>query len=523
MKKIAFLGLFVFSIFALAACGNSDITATAEFSDLDIAFDRVTFDVTVTDENSEITGEIFARLLDEDGDVLDSTPLTIEEGETSVSRLGLQVLDLDPETDYELVVIATIGRRNEELTSVEFKTQVEGEILISTAEEFFSMGSNKSGTFVLQNDIDFSDVDFATPFPSGRSFSGSFDGQGYTLSNITIDQGAAYAGVFAYISSGSVNNLVLDNVQLGSSEAPLEVSSSSKVGILAGNASSASSSFENITIRNSAIYYNSSASYDFAQFYIGGFVGELRGTANNITVSDITIETKVSGTSRARVGGNVGYIYDDASIKQASATGDIKVVLDGESFGDGVSSTLDVGGFAGRNDSINGINAVEEVYSVVDLDVSVDYNTLESAESAIYSVNVGGLVGYSSKAINQAFAGGSISVSHTSSENDGLVSKLFSIGGIFGNYFGGALDKTVRYADGSTIVVDLPEDTNYDFSELIGYDQQKRTHVYGIYGVQNATVNGVVQDDEIPVIDDLSSYFDSSWTQSAYDGVQPLD
>ncbi len=522
MKKIAYLSLLVLALLGLTACKN-DSLITAKISNVEPAIESVSFDVNVNDPNSEITGDIAVYLVDEDGKDVTSKPLSFENGETSLEKTSVTISDLDPETSYVLVVRATVGRKNVDINTFKFTTFGESEVAITTAEEFLAMKDNKAGNYVLQNDIDFTDIDFVSPFPSGRSFSGSFDGQGFTLSNITIDKSASYVGVFAYVSSGTVKNVVFDNVQIGTAEAPLEISSSSKVGIVSGNASSAYSKFTDITVKNSGIYYKSNASYTSAQFYVGGFVGELRGEATNINVTDVKVNVEVTGASLVKVGGAVAYLYTDATLTKSNSTGDISLVVNGTTFGKDDDSTIDVGGLIGRSDNIYNAAGVNEVYSMVDISATLKYNTLEETENATYSINIGGLIGYASMRISEAFAGGSISVVHSQSEFETAVSEQFNIGGLIGKYFGSSLSNVVRYANLTTIIVTMGENPRLNYSQLLGYDRNKDQHTYGVFGVQTAAINDVEAVLTTPVIDDMTSYFGSEWVQAAYDGIQPLD
>jgi hypothetical protein len=81
---------------------------------------------------------------------------------------------------------------------------------VQTAGQFLTIGCHPedlSGSFVLTADLDFNDVDHAQALPIGlgrTSFTGQFDGQSHTLSNLTIAQPRALGvGVFGLVGSGA--------------------------------------------------------------------------------------------------------------------------------------------------------------------------------------------------------------------------------------------------------------------------------------------------------------------------------
>lgn len=53
-------------------------------------------------------------------------------------------------------------------------------------------------TFVLANDIDLSTVDNWTPIGDGYAFGGTFDGNGYTISNLKINTTNNPTGLFGW-------------------------------------------------------------------------------------------------------------------------------------------------------------------------------------------------------------------------------------------------------------------------------------------------------------------------------------
>ena len=100
-------------------------------------------------------------------------------------------------------------------------------IEIGTVEELAAINENLSGNYVLTADIDLAGAEW-TPIgayaPSGESaeeqeipaaetaFTGTFDGQGHTISNLVIDQPEGWAqGLFGCIANAQVGNFTLEN------------------------------------------------------------------------------------------------------------------------------------------------------------------------------------------------------------------------------------------------------------------------------------------------------------------------
>ena len=100
-------------------------------------------------------------------------------------------------------------------------------IEIATPEQLAAVRENLSGHYVLTADIDLSGMEW-TPIgaymPSGESeeeqeipaaayaFTGTFDGQGHTIRNLTINQPEGWAlGLFGVISETEIGNFTLEN------------------------------------------------------------------------------------------------------------------------------------------------------------------------------------------------------------------------------------------------------------------------------------------------------------------------
>ena len=178
-----------------------------------------------------------------------------------------------------------------------------------------------NGAYRLGNDIDASataswnngagftpiapDMVSKITYYEGVAFTGTFDGQGYTISNLTINRPEEdYAGIFCYIDNAAIRNVAVEN---------LDVSGHTYVGGLVGYARRSS-------ITNCNTTGTVSAGYD----YTGGLAGYVN--YSNVT-NCYNMGTVSAGHDDA--GGLVGYAYNSSSITNCYSTGAISAEYEG--------------------------------------------------------------------------------------------------------------------------------------------------------------------------------------------------
>lgn len=147
--------------------------------------------------------------------------------------------------------------------------------------------------FVLTADIDLDGHEWV---PMGtvanNYFSGSLDGQGYSIKNMTITQNYTKAGLFANLA-GTVSNLVFEGVSINQND-----TSGTHVGTVAGYVSWGE--VYNITVASGSIQGSG---------YVGGVVGYIDangGTMFNCVNKANINYTGLSSSSKSYVGGIVG-------------------------------------------------------------------------------------------------------------------------------------------------------------------------------------------------------------------------
>ena len=90
---------------------------------------------------------------------------------------------------------------------------------ISTPQQLNNVRNNLNGNYELTNDIDMSQIEDYEPIGNevDGAFKGTFDGKGYTIKNVQMDDNShKYAGLFGYLD-GKVQNVKLQNAVIKAS------------------------------------------------------------------------------------------------------------------------------------------------------------------------------------------------------------------------------------------------------------------------------------------------------------------
>ena len=188
--------------------------------------------------------------------------------------------------------------------------------LIGTAEELASLGGRSfSGkSYRLTQDIDMENV----PMQPIKEFAdGTFDGDGHTISNLTISAADGNAGLFAETNSSTVfKDIILHNVSV-----TLTGGSYAGVGGLIGKI------YGSTTIQgcgvSGVVAYSSDYSYNSGN--VGGLVGYLNGKCTiKESYSQATIKNE-NNNSSSTAGGLLGKTgnYYTLSVTDCYASGDV--------------------------------------------------------------------------------------------------------------------------------------------------------------------------------------------------------
>ncbi len=265
-------------------------------------------------------------------------------------------------------------------------------IKISTGADLAKIGVDEAypldGKYILANDIDLSAYENWTPIGNDYSlggFTGTFDGNGYTISGMTVNATAVtptlaqvYGGLFNHLIGASVRNLVVNNstVLAGLS------GKQAFAGIIAGDAEASAAGVQT-TITNVAVI-DSTVTITAAHNNVCG-AGAFVGTANkrftntraggvvfNNCYSNADVVAKFNG-KQSCAGGFVGYVYNTNTPCEINNS-----IFDGTITGHAGAVTR-IGGFFGK--AVNDDTIVTNSYS------NSDKYTEKAAETNIYPVS----------------------------------------------------------------------------------------------------------------------------------------
>ena len=155
---------------------------------------------------------------------------------------------------------------------------------IYTAEQLRKNAST-SGNYILEADLDFSGEKWPSVFATG-SFSGTIQGNGHTIKNVTFNQtkmDAENTGLFGTLQSGCIiSNLTFENVTFTIEKG---FNRAANYGLLAGSIYEGAQ-LTNVQIKNSALLIDSGARFATDDYAIGLVCGA--GQAGKVSYADIT-------------------------------------------------------------------------------------------------------------------------------------------------------------------------------------------------------------------------------------------
>ena len=210
-------------------------------------------------------------------------------------------------------------------------------ILIATAEEFDKIRDGLDKHYKLEADIDLSSFTDWTPIGTqGNEFTGSLDGNGYHIKNVTItDVGSMnHVGLFGSIKGGKINNLTLEDVQIdidptienvnsGSLAGEIEGTEIDNVHIASGSVSGGIANTGGFSgkIIGSEISNSSTNIAVKGSDFIGGFVGAMESSTveNSFSLGNVSVHPD----AEANMGG--GYVgqLDNSTLMRVYANGDV--------------------------------------------------------------------------------------------------------------------------------------------------------------------------------------------------------
>lgn len=200
---------------------------------------------------------------------------------------------------------------------------LDGVICISDVKSLQQLAVNVNGgdnyrgkTVILINDIDLAGIDWTPIGIEGHAFSGTFDGNNRTVSNLKVVR-EGYAGLFGYIDSAAIKNVNIHNA---------EVKGRTEVGAVVGDAYTG-------IVENCHVTGLVKAS---GSWHVGGLAGYGYASFNNCSVhadqgslvEGVYLQSDLEGDA---IGGLVGYMaeksgeYRNLSVSGLTVRGTRKV------------------------------------------------------------------------------------------------------------------------------------------------------------------------------------------------------
>lgn len=207
--------------------------------------------------------------------------------------------------------------------------------IITTVAELQAIANNMAGDYELGADIDLHGVSWiplgasADQKKSPTEFTGTFDGKGHKISNLTINSNTRndnnMIGLFAELGDCTISNLVIDNADI------TDEGYNPHVGILAGRAYYTKPTITNVSVQG-VIFVTQIDASSTGNPSVAGLLGCLYGS-REVSVTDCisTVEIHVHGCNRTLyVAGFIGY-GRELLMTRCFAFGDITVENTGDS------------------------------------------------------------------------------------------------------------------------------------------------------------------------------------------------
>jgi len=251
---------------------------------------------------------------------------------------------------------------------------------LSSPDALGSVSLAPNASYELTADLDLAGVSHDPIGTAATPFNGSFDGNGYTIANLTIDRpGEDNVGLFGYVGT----NGTVANVTIGDAT----VTGDSNVGGLVGETSG--------TITGSSVTGRITGNES-----VGGLAGAngvesddtAGGTIESSTAS-ATVTVNASATAPTQLGGLVGQNYQ-GTITTSNATGDVQAG-DATSVGGLVGYTSGTGGSAVVNVSYatGNVTGSERLGGIAGTTINATITQTYATGGVNGSTDLGGLVG----------------------------------------------------------------------------------------------------------------------------------
>ncbi|MBQ7044234.1 MAG: hypothetical protein IJN78_06465 [Clostridia bacterium] len=348
------------------------------------------------------------------------------------------------------------------LVSNGLEKDADGRYIITTAYDLAYISENivelSDASFIMMNDVDMSVIgDFAPIGTTDVAFSGTFDGNGKVVKNLTID-GTAKVGLFAVLDGATVRNVKFADADVKSA--------GGYAAVLAGQVTG-EALISGITVEG--------AKLEAHDLYAGVLVGSVDSADALVTIKDITLKNNSVVSDSNYVGAVAGRVNGKAEISNIAID---SFKADGATYVAGVAG-LAIGEIALKNITVSGatLRGVSEVSGIASGNGNVTIKASAVRNSDIATI-----------AITSANTAGGISAVLGSIVEDVSVENTVICAGVAGGIVGKSI------ADGELTI----KNASVIASEINSSDAN--TVAAGILGVHNvkgtATIENVSVDEK---------------------------
>lgn len=189
-------------------------------------------------------------------------------------------------------------------------------VIVSTRDQLARLGGGDfTGTIELADDIDMNGVEMQ-PI---KSLNGTFEGNGYTISGLTLDSAVDNAiGLIAKLE-GEVRNLKLDAVNVA-----LTSASWTYAGTLVGKIDAAKASIRNCSV-SGTLSMPASSSSNYAGGLLGGIVGNINTSASVVIENCVSNVAVSSGSYPGGIIGQAYTPYASVNLNNCAVLGNVSI------------------------------------------------------------------------------------------------------------------------------------------------------------------------------------------------------
>lgn len=249
----------------------------------------------------------------------------------------------------------------------------------------FASPASNLAYYELSNDIDISGADWIVPIGvTGRFFKGTFNGNGYKITGITLGSSTAphqNQALFGIVGPATIKNL---EIGVNFNVVRTSATGNNYIGGLVNTISAGITTIDNCRVSGSISQTNSAPTSSPTNLKVGGIVAQIGGETYITNCSaDLNITNTIGSGTTTQCLNSVGGIVADANT--AMVSGIVNCYSTGTITAANGAGSISVGGIVGvRNGNTSNLCEVLNCYSAMTIDAAQSFNN---------NAGVGGIFG----------------------------------------------------------------------------------------------------------------------------------